>query len=196
MATSKAGKVINPRRLYRCVDNWKRVSLKSQLCVKYRMCHVLEEMGFKLKASSKMKKSDSKPHLLFPKKPRTSAKSGKHTTLDQSGSELITVSQSMNPSALLELAVPDIVNRLESQGPAVSATIDDVPQPVASETVQPSESENERLAGVGDETDSISKSKKVSEMELLSTVDIKEEDMEQCVARSDTSSDVIDLTDD
>lgn len=48
MATSKAGRAVCSRRLFRCVDNWKRKCLKSRLCVLYRMGHELIEMGFVL----------------------------------------------------------------------------------------------------------------------------------------------------
>lgn len=48
MATSKAGRAVCSRRLFRCVDNWKRKCLKSRLCVLYRMGHELVEMGFVL----------------------------------------------------------------------------------------------------------------------------------------------------
>ena len=48
MATSKVGKDLCRRRVFRNVDRWKRKELLSNLCVHYHMGHTLESMGFKL----------------------------------------------------------------------------------------------------------------------------------------------------
>lgn len=49
MTTSKAGRAVCERRTFRCVDHWKRKSLKSRLSVFYRMGHELLDMGFALR---------------------------------------------------------------------------------------------------------------------------------------------------
>lgn len=49
MTTSKAGRAVCERRTFRCVDHWRRKSLKSRLSVFYRMGHELVEMGFALR---------------------------------------------------------------------------------------------------------------------------------------------------
>lgn len=49
MTTSKAGRAVCERKTFRCVDHWKRKSLKSCLSVFYRMSHELIEMGFTIK---------------------------------------------------------------------------------------------------------------------------------------------------
>ena len=48
MATSRAGRMVAPRALYRNVDSWRRLRLRSELSVSYHMAHTLQEMGFTL----------------------------------------------------------------------------------------------------------------------------------------------------
>ena len=48
MATSKAGKELYQRRIFRNVDQWKRVELLSKQTIQYHMGHTLQSMGFQL----------------------------------------------------------------------------------------------------------------------------------------------------
>ena len=48
MTTSKAGRPVKDRSEFRCVDTWKRVTLRSQLDISYRMGYELQELGFQL----------------------------------------------------------------------------------------------------------------------------------------------------
>lgn|SRR6218665_513903 len=63
MATSKAGRAVCSRRMFRCVDNWKRKGLKSRLCVLYRMGHELIDMGFTLQPLVLLKPPPASNHV-------------------------------------------------------------------------------------------------------------------------------------